>query len=44
MAVALSSQIMDNAIRWAAQEKDSVLKKIELEYRLDLLSKESNKS
>lgn len=44
MAVALSSQIMDNAIRWAAQEKDLVLKKIELEYKLDLLKKESNKA
>lgn len=43
MAVGLSGQIMDTAIKWAAQEKEVALKKAELEYKLDVLSKESLK-
>lgn len=43
MAVGLSGQVMDTAIKWAAQEKEMVLKKAELEYRLAVLDKESAK-
>lgn len=43
MAVGLSGQVMDTAIKWAAQEKEMVLKKAELEYRLEVLDKESAK-
>lgn len=43
MAVGLSGQVMDTAIKWAAQEKEMVLKKAELEYRLSILDKESAK-
>ena len=43
MAVGLSGQVMDTAIKWAAQEKDFILKKTELEYRLSILDKESLK-
>ena len=43
MTVGLSGQVMDTAIKWAAQEREFVLKKAELEYRLSVLDKESLK-
>lgn len=43
MTVSLSGQVMDTAIKWAAQEKEFTLKKAELEYRLSVLDKESLK-
>jgi len=44
MAVGLSGQLMDAALKLTAQEKDLVLKKTELEYKLSILDKESSKA
>lgn len=44
LTVALSGQLMDTAIKWASQEKDLLLKKIELEYRIALLNTENAKA
>ena len=44
MTIGLNGQIMDSAMKWAAQEKDLVLKKKELEYRLDILANEGLKA
>lgn len=44
MSNSLSANAMSTALQWASQEKDLFMKKAELEYRLDILDKESAKA